>query len=47
MRIQGAKIKTNLASVSVTLGYRFNYSELFEKGWNNALDKIKDITHYN
>lgn len=45
MRIEGANIKTNFASVSITLGYRFNSPGFFEKAWNKASDKIKDITH--
>ena len=44
MRIKGASIQTNFASVSITVGYRFNAPRFFEKGWNKAADKVQDIT---
>lgn len=42
MKVQGASIKTNFASVSVSLGYRFNAPNFFEKGWNKASTTLKD-----
>lgn len=44
MRIKGANIKTNFASVSITVGYRFNSPRFFEKGWKKAAAKVEDIT---
>jgi len=41
MKVQGASIKTNFASVSVSLGYRFNAPGFFERGWKNTTDKLK------
>lgn len=44
MRIKGANIKTNFASVSMTLGYRFNAPRFIETGWKQTSNKIKKIT---
>lgn len=40
MRVKGASIKTNFASVSVSLGYRFGAPRFFENGWRNAGKKL-------
>lgn len=44
MHIKSASIKTNFASASITLGYRFNAPRFLDKGWKKATDKVKDIT---
>jgi len=41
MQVKGASIKTNFASVSLSLGYRFSAPVFFKKGWNNTVEKIK------
>lgn len=40
MKVKGANIKTNFASVSISLGYRFGAPHFFEKGWRNVSDKL-------
>jgi hypothetical protein len=45
MRVKEASIKTNFASVSITVGYRFNSPHVFEKGWNKAAETVEDIAH--
>jgi len=41
MQVKGASIKTNFASVSISLGYRFNAPGFFEKGWDKTIGIIK------
>ena len=43
MRIKGASIKTNFASASITVGYRFNAPRFVEKGWKKASDGLQKI----
>ncbi len=43
MRVKGASIKTNFASVSVSLGYRFNAPHFLEKGWKDTSRKLKEL----
>lgn len=43
MRIKGASIKTNFASVSITVGYRFNTPRFIDRGWKNVTEKIQEI----
>ncbi|MBC7450082.1 MAG: DUF4421 family protein [Cytophagales bacterium] len=41
MRIQGANVRTNFASVVMTLGYRFNSPAFFTKGWDKTVGRLK------
>jgi hypothetical protein len=43
MRVKGASIKTNFASVSMSLGYRFNAPHFLEKGWKDTSRKLKEL----
>lgn len=41
MRVNGANIKTNFASVSISLGYRFNAPAFFKRDWDKTVGKLK------
>ncbi len=43
MKVEGASIETNFASVSLNFGYRFNAPKFLDKDWIKASDDIKRI----
>lgn len=43
MRIKGANVKTNFATASITVGYRFNAPKFLDKGWNSVNKKISTL----
>jgi len=45
MRVLGVSIKTNFASASITIRYRFNSLRFFKRVWGKAAASVKDIVN--